>query len=151
MDTVANPAPADSLPPVITIDQGQLKDHLDHLVRQSVEQTLNALLEAEADQLCGARGYERSPDRLDTRAGHYPRTLQTKAGAVELKVPRLRALPFETQIIERYRRRESSVEEALIEMYLAGVSVRRGAGNTRAPSGAPGGAGPRPAADAATH
>src|SRR5262249_20561912 len=125
MDTVANPAPADSLPPVITIDQGQLKDHLDHLVRQSVEQTLNALLEAEADQLCGARRYERSPDRLDTRAGHYPRTLQTKAGAVELKVPRLRALPFETQIIERYRRRESSVEEALIEMYLAGVSVRR--------------------------
>lgn len=42
-----------------------------------------------------------------------------------LKVPRLRSLPFETQIIERYRRRESSVEEALMEMYLAGVSVRR--------------------------
>jgi putative transposase len=44
---------------------------------------------------------------------------------VTLKVPRLRSLPFETQIIERYRRRESSVEEALMEMYLAGVSVRR--------------------------
>jgi putative transposase len=44
---------------------------------------------------------------------------------VTLKVPRLRSLPFETQIIERYRRRESSVEEAMIEMYLAGVSVRR--------------------------
>jgi len=44
---------------------------------------------------------------------------------VELKVPRLRRLPFETQIIERYKRREASVEEALIEMYLAGVSVRR--------------------------
>jgi putative transposase len=125
MDTVANPAPADPLPPVITIDQGQLKNHLDQLVRQSVEQTLNALLEAEADQLCGAKRYERTPDRLDTRAGHYGRTLQTKAGEVELKVPRLRSLPFETQIIERYRRRESSVEEALIEMYLAGVSVRR--------------------------
>jgi transposase-like protein len=49
----------------------------------------------------------------------------TKAGEVKLKVPRLRSLPFETQIIERYRRRESSVEEALMEMYLAGVSVRR--------------------------
>jgi transposase-like protein len=49
----------------------------------------------------------------------------TKAGEVRLKVPRLRSLPFETQIIERYRRRESSVEEALMEMYLAGVSVRR--------------------------
>jgi transposase-like protein len=125
MDTVANPADAGTLPPVITIDEGQLKNHLDQLVRQSVEQTLNALLEAEADQLCGARRYERSPERLDTRAGHYSRTLQTKAGEVELQMPRLRSLPFETQIIERYRRRASSVEEALIEMYLAGVSVRR--------------------------
>jgi transposase-like protein len=51
--------------------------------------------------------------------------LQTKAGEVALKVPRLRNMPFETQIIERYRRRESSIEEAMIEMYLAGVSVRR--------------------------
>ena len=42
-----------------------------------------------------------------------------------MKVPRLRNLPFETQIIERYRRRESSIEEAMIEMYLAGVSLRR--------------------------
>jgi transposase-like protein len=125
MDTVANPGPADPLAQVITIDQAQLHDHLGQLVRQSVEQTLNALLEAEADQLCGAQRYERSPERLDTRAGHYARMLQTKAGPVELKIPRLRSLPFETQIIERYRRRESSVEEALIEMYLAGVSVRR--------------------------
>jgi transposase-like protein len=62
---------------------------------------------------------------LDTRAGHYTRNLLTQAGEVELQVPRLRKLPLETQIIERYRRRESSVEEALIEMYLAGVSVRR--------------------------
>ncbi len=44
---------------------------------------------------------------------------------MELRVPKLRVLPFETAIIERYRRRESSVEEALVEMYLAGVSVRR--------------------------
>jgi transposase-like protein len=44
---------------------------------------------------------------------------------VTLQVPKLRTLPFETAIIERYRRKESSVEEALIEMYLAGVSVRR--------------------------
>ena len=58
------------------------------------------------------------------RAGHYTRKLHTKAGQVELKVPKLRKATFETAIIERYRRRESSVEEALIEMYLAGVSVR---------------------------
>jgi putative transposase len=69
--------------------------------------------------------YERSEARKDTRAGHYTRNLETKAGKVKLKVPKLRTLPFETAIIERYRRRESSVEEALIEMYLAGISVRR--------------------------
>jgi transposase-like protein len=98
---------------------------LDEVVRQSVETTLNGLLDAEADQLCRAGRYERSAERVDTRAGTYERRLQTKAGQVTLKVPRLRSLPFETQIIERYRRRESSVEEALMEMYLAGVSVRR--------------------------
>jgi transposase-like protein len=90
-----------------------------------VEETLNGMLDAEADRLCRAARYERTADRVDTRAGSYERKLQTKAGEVKLKVPRLRSLSFETQIIERYRRRESSVEEALMEMYLAGVSVRR--------------------------
>jgi putative transposase len=110
---------------VVRVDDGQLRSHVDGVVRETVEQTLNALLDAEADALCGAKRYERSPERLDTRAGHYERQLQTKAGEVTLQMPRLRSLSFETQIIERYRRRESSVEEALIEMYLAGVSVRR--------------------------
>ena len=90
-----------------------------------MEETLNALLDAEADRLCNAQRYERSEARRDTRAGHYERGLQTKAGEVRLRVPKLRWQAFETAIIERYRRRESSVEEALIEMYLAGVSVRR--------------------------
>jgi len=110
---------------VIKIDEGKVRQHVEEVVRQSVEETLNGLLEAEADELCGAKRYERSMERLDRRAGHYERKLQTKAGEVALQVPRLRSLPFETQIIERYRRRESSVEEALMEMYLAGVSVRR--------------------------
>jgi putative transposase len=90
-----------------------------------VEETLNAMLDAEADQLCGAARYERSEARQDTRAGSYERRLQTNAGQVNLNVPKLRRQTFETAIIERYRRRESSVEEALIEMYLAGISVRR--------------------------
>lgn len=47
-------------------------------------------------------------------------------------MPKLRSLPLETAIIERYRRRKSSVEEALVEMYLAGVSVRRVEDNTEA-------------------
>ena len=83
------------------------------------------MLDAEADQLCGAGRYERSKARQDSRAGSYERTLQTSAGDVNLKIPKLRRQTFETAIIERYRRRESSVEEALIEMYLAGISVRR--------------------------
>ena len=110
---------------LVQVNESEVRGHVDAVVRQSVEQTLNDLLDAEADQLCSAKRYERSPDRTDTRAGHYSRKLQTKAGQVDLKVPKLRHLPFETSIIERYRRRESSVEEALVEMYLAGVSVRR--------------------------
>ena len=110
---------------VVQIDEGKIQAHLDQVVRATVEETLNALLDAEADQLCGAKRYERTEARRDTRAGSYERQLHTRAGEVTLKVPKLRSLPFETAIIERYRRRESSVEEALIEMYLAGVSVRR--------------------------
>src|SRR5262249_23111284 len=125
MDNVANVSERGEFAGVIQLDEGKVRAHLDGVVRDTVEQTLNALLEAEADVLCGAKRYERHPERLDTRAGHYERQLHTKAGEVTLQVPRLRTLPFETAIIERYRRRESSVEEALIEMYLAGVSVRR--------------------------
>src|ERR1700733_6520928 len=109
----------------IQIDEGKIQAHLGEVVGSTVEETLNAMLDAEADRLCQAQRYSRSPERLDTRAGHYDRKLQTRAGEVTLSVPRLRNLPFETEIIERYRRRESSVEEALVEMYLAGVSVRR--------------------------
>jgi putative transposase len=110
---------------VIRIDEERIKDHLGRIVRGTVEDTLNALLDAEADRLCHARRYERTEARRDTRAGSYPRKLHTRAGEVTLKVPKLRRQAFETAIIERYRRRETSVEEALIEMYLAGVSVRR--------------------------
>jgi transposase-like protein len=117
---------------VISIDDERIKNHLDRVVRGTVEETLNALLEAEADRLCNAQRYERSAGRRDTRAGHYERNLQTKAGEVRLRVPKLPQQTFETAIIERYRRRESSVEEALIEMYLAGVSVRRVEGITEA-------------------
>lgn len=125
MDNVAGLASGGNLEGVIRVEEEKIRSHLGEVVRHTVEETLNGLLQAEADELCGAKRYERSPERLDTRAGHYDRKLQTQAGEVTLQVPRLRKLPFETEIIERYRRRESSVEEALVEMYLAGVSVRR--------------------------
>ena len=109
----------------IKVDEKAIRAHLDGLVCQSVEDMLNALLNAEADAICHAGRYQRTPDRLATRAGIYRCKLLTKAGEVELKVPRLRSLPFETEIIKRYQTKQSSVEEALIEMCLAGVSVRR--------------------------
>lgn len=72
-----------------------------------------------------AQKYGRSAERQGYRSGHYKRNFQTTAGDVELKIPKLKGVPFEIAIIERHRCRKFSVEEALIEMYLAGVYVRR--------------------------
>jgi putative transposase len=110
---------------IIQLNKELIHHELKNLVKNSVEETLNAMLDHEADELVNAQKYERAANRQGYRAGHYRRNFQTTAGAVELKVPKLKGVAFETAIIERYRRRESSVEEALIEMYLAGVSVRR--------------------------
>ena len=82
--------------PVVAVDEQELRSHVSEVVRQSVEETLNGLLEAEADALCQARCYERNAQRASTRAGHYDRDLQTKAGTVQPKVPKLRHAPFET-------------------------------------------------------
>jgi hypothetical protein len=92
---------------VVHIDEGKIWGHLDEMVRGTEEQTLNDLLDAEADRLCNAPKYSRSPDRVDSRAGHYERKLLTKAGETKLKVPKLREAIFETAIIERYKRRDS--------------------------------------------
>lgn len=110
---------------IIQLNQDLIHKELKELVRGSVEETLNALLDQEADQLINAEKYERSGERKGYRSGHYDRNFTTTSGDVKLRVPKLKGVQFETAIIERYRRRECSVEEALIEMYLAGVSVRR--------------------------
>ena len=110
---------------IVQFNEEIIKGQIKELVRSSVEETLNELLEAEAEKLTQAARYERSEARQGYCSGHYDRNLTTTSGDVTLHVPRLKGISFETAIIERYRRRESSVEEALIEMYLAGVSVRR--------------------------
>src|SRR6516225_5943212 len=92
---------------VIRIDDERVREHLGYVVRGTVEETLNALLEAEADRLCNAGRYERTAARRDQRSGSYDRKLQTQAGEVRLKIPKLRRQTFETAIIERYRRRDS--------------------------------------------
>ena len=111
-----------SSPSDLCINEEVIKGQIRELVRGSVEETLN---EQEAKKLTQAARYERSEARQGYRSGHYDRNLTTTSGDVTLHVPRLKGVSFETAIIERYRRRESSVEEALIKMYLAGVSVRR--------------------------
>jgi len=110
---------------IVQFNEEIIKGQIRELVRGSVEETLNELLEVEAEKLTQAARYERNEARQGYRSGHYDRNLTTISGDVTLQVPRLKGVSFETAIIERYRRRESSVEEALIEMYLAGVSVRR--------------------------
>ena len=103
---------------IVQLNEEIIKGQLKELVRGSVEETLNELLEKEAESLTQAARYERS----EARQGYHDRNLTTTSGDVTLHMPRLKGVSFETAIIERYRRRESS---ALIEMYLAGVSVRR--------------------------
>lgn len=111
--------------PIVTLNEESLRSDLRELVRKTVEDTLNGLLEAEADELVGAERYERTAEREAYRAGHYDRGLTTSSGEVTIHMPKLKGARFTTAIIERYRRRESSVEEAMIEMYLAGVSTGR--------------------------
>lgn len=106
---------------IVQLNEEVIKGQLKELVRGSAEETLNELLEAEAEKLTQAARYERSEVRQGYRSGHYDRNLTTRSGEITLHVPRLKGVLFETAIIERYRRRESSVEEALIEIYLAGV------------------------------
>ena len=110
---------------IIQLNEAAIKGELKDLVKNSVEETLNALLDHEADELVNAERYERFGDRKGYRSDHYDRNFTTTSDDVTLHVPKLKGVQFETAIIERYRRRETSIEEALIEMYLAGVSVRR--------------------------
>ena len=114
------------LEPIVTLNEESLKTDLCELVRRTIEDTLNGLLEEEeAGDLFGAERYERTAEREAYRTGHYDRSLATTSGDVTLHMPKPEGMRFTTAIIERYRRRETSIEEAMIEMYLAGVSTRR--------------------------
>jgi putative transposase len=96
---VGSDTPTRGLGKVVQIDEVQIKDHLGTLVKETVEETLNGLLDAEADELCQAKRYERSPDRASTRAGHYRRKLHTKAGEVTLRANVRETLtPFEITV-----------------------------------------------------
>ena len=89
---------------IIQIDQNLFETKLDRLVTEKMTQILNAMLDAEADEITGAARYERKEGRKAYRAGHYERTLTAKAGRLELRVPKLKGALFESAVIERYRR-----------------------------------------------
>lgn len=110
---------------IVSLNEESLRADLRELVRRTVEEMLNVLLDEEADDLVGAERHERTADREAYRAGHYERKLATTSGEVAIRMPKLKGMRFTTAVIERYRRRETSVEEAMIEMHLAGVSTRR--------------------------
>lgn len=99
--------------PFVTFDEAAVRGGLKEFIRQTVENALNALLEEEAD---GPEAY---------RAGYYAGGLTTASGQVSLKMPKRKGMRFGAAIIERYKRCETSVEGAMIEMRLAGVSTRR--------------------------
>ena len=110
---------------IVSFDGEATKGYVGKLVAKTVEETLDALLDEEADQLVNAGRHERADERQAYGGGRYGRRLVTGAGELEPSVPKLRGATSATKVIERYRRREGSVEEAMMETCLAGVSTRR--------------------------
>ena len=111
--------------PVASLNEGSLKPDLREPVGRTVEDTPDGLPGEEADDLVGAERHGRAAEREAHRAGHHDRSLTTSSGEVTLHMPKLKGMRFTAAIIERYRRRETGVEEAVIEMCLAGVPTRR--------------------------
>ena len=94
-------------------------------VRTAVESLVQATLEAEMTQTIGAAKGERTETRLAYRSGYYSRSLITRVGTLELRVPQDRDGRFSTELFQRYQRSEKALVGALAEMYVQGVSTRK--------------------------
>lgn len=94
-------------------------------LRDLVQQVVQEVLEAEMDEALQAGKGERTANRLGYRAGYYGRTLVTRVGKLELRVPQDRKGRFSTEVFERYQRSEKALVSALAEMYVQGVSTRK--------------------------
>ena len=97
------------------------RDVLKSIVSEALQQTL----EAEMDEALGAEKSERTPNRVGYRSGYYGRTLVTRVGKIELRVPQDRQGRFRTEVFERYQRSEKALTAAMMQMYLQGVSTRK--------------------------
>jgi putative transposase len=95
------------------------------LLQTIVEQTVQQILQAEMEEVLQAGKSERTETRLGYRAGYYSRTLITRVGKVELRVPQDRQGRFRTEVFERYQRSEKALVAAMLEMYVQGVSTRK--------------------------
>jgi len=94
-------------------------------LRPMVQEVVQQVLEAEMDETVGAEKGERTSQRLGYRSGYYSRTLVTRVGKLELRVPQDRQGRFRTEIFDRYQRSEKALVVALAEMYVHGVSTRK--------------------------
>src|ERR1700757_4068570 len=107
------------------IDLKGLLGRDEDFVRAAVEALVQAALEAEMSEAIGAEKGERSETRLGYRSGYYSRSLITRVGTLELRVPQDRQGRFSTELFERYQRAEKALVASLIEMYVQGVSTRK--------------------------
>jgi putative transposase len=112
-----------SKPSVVSIEGllGQNRDVFKELLRESLQEALAA----EMTEAIGAEPGERTAERSGYRAGYYSRSLVTRIGKLELRVPRDRDGKFSTELFERYQRSEKALVSALAEMYVQGVSTRK--------------------------
>ena len=116
---------ADPTMPALSAVRNQLIDEPD-LLRGLIEQTVNQILSAQADGLCGAGWGERSPERTNQRNGYRERRWDTRAGTIDLKLPKLREGSFFPDwLLDRRRRTEKALISVVADLYLAGVSTRR--------------------------
>jgi len=94
-------------------------------LREIVRAVMQEMLEAEMTDALGAEKGERTSARLGYRSGYYTRTLVTRIGKLELRVPQDRDGRFSTELFERYQRSEQALVATLAEMYVQGVSTRK--------------------------
>ena len=94
-------------------------------LRELVQRTVQQVLEAEMTSFLGAGTYERNGERRGWRNGYKPRTLKTRVGGLELRVPKDRDGEFQTELFERYQRSEKALVLAMLQMYVEGVSTRK--------------------------
>jgi len=100
---------------------GEQEDFLKPLVQKVVQE----VLEAEMEEALGAGKSHRTPARLEYRSGYYTRSLMTRVGELELRVPQDRQGRFSTEVFERYQRSEKALVWCLAQMYIEGVSTRK--------------------------